>query len=213
MARVREESPATDQTGAEDGATAETPATETAKPAAKAKPAAPRAKRVAPAVIRKDADVRSSAPGKEGSVVFGGNGVAHVEQGEVVVETNLSGINKKAAMLKFMEEPVTIIIAEASDKNAEKAVFCKVNGRGPGPGGSPWLPRNMEITIPRKYVEVLARARPVRVQSVEKVNNETGERYMEQNKSSSDRYPFSVVQDANPAGREWLRSIRANRAG
>jgi hypothetical protein len=208
MARVREESPATDQASAEPGATA---ATETAKPAAKA--AAPRAKRVTPAVIRKDTDVRSVEAAKEGAVVFDGRGVAHVEQGDVVVETNLTGINEKAAMLKFMEEPVTIVIAEASDKNAEKAVFCKVNGRGPGPGGSPWLPRNMEITIPRKYVEVLVRARPIRVQSVEKVNPGTGERYMEQQKSSSDRYPFSVVRDDNPAGREWLRNLRANRAG
>jgi hypothetical protein len=222
MARVREgENPTSDSTA---GAPSETTTAETvaaapvqakgpAKPAQRVKKAANAApKRVVPTTIRKDTDVRDLPAGKEGSVTFSPSGVPIVEQGEVEVETNLTGFNEKAAKLKFLEEPVTIIISESTEKNPESHVFCKVNGRGPGPGGTPWIPRGVEVTVPRKFVEVLAKARPVRVSSQEGLNSQ-GERFIDNKKTSSERYPFQVTHDPNPNGIEWLRAIRARRAG
>jgi hypothetical protein len=177
-------------------------------------PAATTAKRArtAPVAPRKTVDTREIPTGSEGSVVFTNEGVAR-DAGDTEIDTNVGHFDEnKLAKLAFLEEPVTIIIAEASDKNQESHIFCAVNGVGPGPGGLPWLPRNIEITVARKYLEVLARARPVRVQTVERVNRDNGERYTEQKRSSSQRYPFQVIHDPNPRGRDWLKNLMLRRA-
>src|SRR5690606_30733327 len=107
----------------------------------------------------------------------------------------------------FLEEELTITIAEATDKNQERYVFCAINGKGPGPNGTPWLPRNTPIKIARKYVQMLAQSRPVRYRNNDYLDPTTGEHKSEQVASSATRYPCTVVHDPNPEGHAWLARI------
>lgn len=135
---------------------------------------------------------------------------ARKEEGVIEVQADVYGLNDKAANLAFFEEIVTINISEGAEKNAERHIFLSVNGQGPGPGGIPWVPRGQDIQLRRKFVSVLAGARPVRYVNYEDVAPD-GERQSKQRASSADRYPFQVVEDQNPRGREWLSKLRATR--
>ncbi|HYN54400.1 MAG TPA: hypothetical protein VES38_06820 [Methylotenera sp.] len=138
------------------------------------------------------------------------NGVRKDIGSDIEIQGDVHGFADKAAKLAFMEEPVTVMLSESTDKNPERYVFISVNGIGAGPQGHPWVPRGVEITIKRKYLNVLAGARQVRYTNYEFTNND-GERGSAQRAASADIYPFSVIEDQNPRGREWLKQLRASR--
>jgi hypothetical protein len=138
-------------------------------------------------------------------------GVKKVEEvSDIEIQGDVYGLINKAERLAFFEEVMTIHISEGAEKNAERHIFLSVNGVGPGPGGIPWVPRGMDIPIKRKFVAVLAGARTVRYVNYEEVSPD-GERQSKQRANSGDRYPFAVVYDPNPKGREWLSKLRASR--
>ena len=126
---------------------------------------------------------------------------------EIEVTNNLYSFNEKADMLKFMEEKVTINIAESTDPNAPSMIFCSVNGEGAGFNGIPWLPRGMDIVVKRKHVERLCRAKTTRYESKERMNA-AGEREIYYPSRTALANPFVVVEDT-PKGRQWLRGILA----
>lgn len=101
--------------------------------------------------------------------------------------------------LAFMEELVQVRVHETTEKNAEKVVDVYCNG----------IPqrfiRGVPIVVKRKYVEVLARAKPFTVTTPEIVDA-TGSRTTKIETSSALRYPFDM-QDRNPDGQRWLQSI------
>lgn len=210
MARV--ENPASTAADAQAEAKSETATPAKPKRVANSRSRSTKAKD-APAIIRKHTETDELPKASEGVVKFDNEGEKQVEGVDFELEHNVHNFTEKADKLKFLEEKVTIILAEGQEKNAETHVFLAVNGVGPGPDGLPWVPRNKEITIARKYLEVLARARGVRYKSVEATNND-GERTIENRASSSQRYPFTVLHDPNPRGRDWLRNLMASeRAG
>lgn len=103
------------------------------------------------------------------------------------------------AELKFMEEPVTIVLGRSSEKFAPQMHCFRVNGV------ARWIRVGIPTTIPRKYVEVIARAQPYSVET-EVIKHEAHE----ENKvirTASGKYPFSVVRDDNPRGFDWLSKI------
>jgi hypothetical protein len=141
------------------------------------------------------------------------NGIRKEEGSDIIIERDVMGLSTKAAELAFMEEDVKVILSEGTDKNAETHVFISVNGVGPGPGGVKWVPRGVEITMKRKFLNVLAGARQVKYTNYERVSPD-GERESNQRATSADRYPFQIIHDPNPRGIDWLRELRAtNRAG
>jgi hypothetical protein len=142
-----------------------------------------------------------------GEVFFQGGVKEDTDVGLIDVERNVHGLKEKAEALRFCEDILTINIHESSDQDApETHVFLSVNGRGAGPNGIPWVPRGQNVKVARKYVEVLARARPSKYGSVEKINS-IGEREVVYPRTSSLRYPFSVIEDPNPKGAAWLTTI------
>lgn len=170
------------------------------------------AKRAAPVTRRKVvAETQEMEVAPEATTAFTNDG-ERVDEIEIAVQGDLVNFKDKADRLAFLEEKLTIIINESSEKDAEKYVFCSVNGQGAGPGGVKWLPRNRELTIARKFVEVLAKARPVRYKSVDETLP-NGELASRQVGSSSQKYPFTVISDPNPKGREWLSKLLMRRAG
>lgn len=136
-------------------------------------------------------------------------GVEH----ESVIErvSDLSTVGDKAKMMKFMEEPVEIMINESTDPNAENAVFCAVNGEGAlvvKGHRTPWIPRGVAVTIRRKFVERLARARRIGIRTDE-VRDGNGDRTTAIRRSSALAYQFTVLRDENPNGSSWLRRVLA----
>lgn len=119
-----------------------------------------------------------------------------------------------AAQLAFMEEPVTIQIAEnssAADFPETHVPVC-VNGRGAEVlnGGKwievSWLPIAQIITTKRKYVEVLARSKSMIVNTKhDDANVERPRNWVERRNKS--QYPLSIIEDKNPRGHEWLSRI------
>lgn len=119
-----------------------------------------------------------------------------VEEGIQVVDE--SSLGDYAKELAFMEEPVTVMIHESTDQNAEPIVDLYCNG----------VPqrfiRGVPVTVKRKYVQILCDARQTSIQTMTGVQgNQVINRI---NKHTATRYPFSVVEDQNRRGPEWLRA-------
>jgi hypothetical protein len=118
-----------------------------------------------------------------------------------------------ADALAFMEEPVTIRIEENSRSDfPETHVPVAVNGKEAEvlQNGQwlaiGWLPVGVPLTTKRKYVEVLARAKPDAIRTVHDDANVERPRNTVQRRTSSS-YPLSVIRDDNPRGHEWLSRI------
>lgn len=218
MTRVKTESTAAENAGAaQDNQAADTSktteaATEASASATKATKPGPKPKastaKSNPFTTTKTTEAAALTTAAEGDVTFDNGGEKIItgigdDSAEIEIEQANAG---RIAALAFLEQPVTIRIHGTTDDNAEQMIFCQVNGQGAGPNGIPYLPREIEVTIKRKFVEVLARARPVKVKHSERFNPESGERESVLNTKSSLLYPFDVVKDSDQ-GRAWLAGI------
>lgn len=102
----------------------------------------------------------------------------------------------------FMHEPVTILVHTTGVKGELDVITPMVNQLN-----QPII-RGVNTTVKRKYVEALARARTTTV--TQKQNPFYKDR-IENIETTTMSYPFSVIDDANPNGREWLESIMKQR--
>ena len=101
--------------------------------------------------------------------------------------------------LAFMDEPVTVRLEPSSEKFAPRHLPFWVNGI------ARWLTVGQNETVKRSYVEVIARAQPVDIQTrVGNPGDERPDNVVERYRRC--KYPFSVVQDT-PKGHDWLRRI------
>lgn len=127
---------------------------------------------------------------------------------DFVLETpDTDDINSPAFKAKqdhemFMKEKVTISIGTTNDKFADKIFNISVNG-------TPFtFIRGNEYTVPRYVVEGLCRCKPIHYDNEEYVDTD-GTKKVRQPSSTGLRYDFSVIEDRNPRGRAWLRSVLA----
>lgn len=118
-----------------------------------------------------------------------------------------------ASALAFMEEPVTIRLEPSGDRNSVNVFPVWVNGKGAEVfENGRWreigyLPVGQVITVRRKVIEVIARAK------VDNIQTDVTDRESERPNNTIQRYTtavhsFSVLQDANPRGVAWLTEIR-----
>lgn len=119
------------------------------------------------------------------------------EEGVEVVPS-ATGLKEYARELAFMEEPVEINIHESADPNAEPIVDLYCNGIAQR------VIRGVPITVKRKYVQVLTMARHTAMSTDTRVEGENVVNRV--NRRTALRYPFSVIRDDNPRGRDWLRA-------
>jgi hypothetical protein len=138
-------------------------------------------------------------------------------------ETSIEAIDKPlesdyAQALLMAEDPITIQIEPGQDENAPRVVDCWVNGKGAevlDPRTGKWmelncLPIGGPITTKRKYVEVLARAK------FDNIQTKTGDMTQElpENRivrNTGRKAVFSVLEDRNPKGRDWLVRLMSER--
>lgn len=101
--------------------------------------------------------------------------------------------------LAFFAEPVTIRLEPSSERFAPTIIPFYVNGI------ARWVRTGQNETLKRSYVEVIARAQPVDIQThVGSTAEENPENTVQRYRRC--KYPFSVVQDT-PKGHDWLRRV------
>jgi len=112
---------------------------------------------------------------------------------------------EKMAMLKFFNEDVVIRIATTTDKNAEQIFELSVNGR------SELFRRGEKKKVKRYFVDRLLRLKQTTYTQRE-VANDQGERQYVNVPHTTLRYDFSVEEDPNPMGKDWLKHTLAEAA-
>ena len=68
-----------------------------------------------------------------------------------------------------------------------------------------WLPRGRAISIPRKFIESLARYE-LSFASEQSKDPNSDEGFVQRQRASQP-YPFTVIRDDNPKGRAWLERM------
>lgn len=150
--------------------------------------------------------------GKLGDVKFDEANERVEGSSDIAIQGDMVNFNEKAAKLSFMEEQLKVIIYEDTNQNnPEPMVFLAVNGEGAGPHKTPWVPRGVEVTIKRKFVERLLRAKPTSFKSIIR-QNAMGDKEAVYQRSSALKYPFSVIHDPNPRGASWMKQVMAEAA-
>lgn len=126
-----------------------------------------------------------------------------IDRESIEIEPVVSSLTKSDFdEMMFMEELVKIRVEPLQEKNPRKMIDLYVNGKAEWvPVGRPWIMR-------RKYVEVLARSKPMSVQTKHESAEESLNPQNEVIRTTSSQFPFSVIQDT-PQGIEWLNRIMA----
>lgn len=109
-----------------------------------------------------------------------------------------------AADEAFMNEHVTIHVHATTDENQPPYVVVNVNGTNQP------IPRGVNASVRRKYVEVLARMKETRY--TQYTPNPAAPDQVEMKARHGLCYPFDLVNDANPRGRAWLQNVLAEPA-
>ena len=123
------------------------------------------------------------------------------DRSEILIADASTLAGDYAAALAFNEELVTILLHRGREKNAPTAEMVAVNG------DIKWLRVDHPVRIARKFVENLARAQPINV------NTRSGETdgdalvFNLTDRNLSSLVSFSVLEDKNPRGREWLTRV------
>jgi hypothetical protein len=139
--------------------------------------------------------------GAAGDVHMETTGAPALMRPEVEVETRMPPL---ALMdeLKFMEELIQVEVHPANEQYPEPCISVWNDGR------HQLFIRGHKQIVKRKFVEVLARSKPITYQNVEYVD-EQGNRRVKYPMRTNLRFPFVVLRDANPRGAEWLKKVLA----
>lgn len=176
-------------------------------------PKAPARKRIEPAskaLTEHEVDARSIEMPDAGEVKF------TREDGEIkkVVEHDLddqghdielisdfSNLDSKIAKLKFLEEPIKIMIQQTAESNGNSPVFLQHNNEPALGVNGPWLERGVVYTVKRRFAEVLFNAKTSSYGNVESVDD--GVRGYVYPQSRTLKYPFSIMEDKSPLSAQW----------
>lgn len=108
---------------------------------------------------------------------------------------------EKAEQMMFDEEPVQIMVMPSQSTYPDHTFCVGVNGR------MRMITRGKRQWLPRKYVEVLLRAKISTYGNFETRNPMTNELTVSNPETKSHRYPLQVIQDKNPLGARWLERV------
>jgi len=123
--------------------------------------------------------------------------IGEAEPIEVVSEKHFV---QAAALEKFMNDIITIVVHQSSEDGSLDFAPVQVNGLN-----QPML-RGAESKVKRKYVEALARTRTTKY--VQQVIDPTRPENIQMRELCTLSYPFAVIHDpAGDVGRRWLEEI------
>lgn len=138
----------------------------------------------------------------DGNRVIGGTVELIGDQPIESVSTQEFG--REIAEEAFMNEPVTVLLADTTDDSAPTHGVFSVNGTN-----QPVL-RGVPTIIKRKYLEVIARCRETKYN--QRTINPMEPDRIEMVARHAFSYPFQVLDDKNPKGNAWLKSVMADPA-
>lgn len=121
-------------------------------------------------------------------------------QGFDVVKGHVS--KEKLDNLAFMEDVLTVVVHDSTNENDEPIPRVWNGGR------SQAFIRGKEQEVKRKFVEVLARLKYTKY-TQRLVKDATGADTYVQIPHTALRYPFAVIRDPSPKGKEWLKNALA----
>ena len=104
----------------------------------------------------------------------------------------------------FMNEMVTVMVADTTDENVNPMPTPSVNGVMQP------IMRGVPTRVKRKYLEVLARCKETKYS--QRTANPMEPDRIEMIPRTAFTYPFSVVEDLNPKGNAWLKAVMAEAA-
>lgn len=109
-------------------------------------------------------------------------------------------VRSSADIEAFMQDELVIVIHKSTDKNAVERVPVGVNGE------TAWLPRDMKLRIPRKFVERLARAQEATFRTDDNPDPRMDEGKIIR-RTNGQVFPFQVLHDPSPRGAAWLAKV------
>ena len=129
-----------------------------------------------------------------------------IEDDQPIVETVAESrdFSQLAADEAFMNELVTVHVHSTTDENQAPQFILNCNG-----GNQPVV-RGVDITIRRKYVEIMARMKETKYTQV--TPNPAAPDVSEMRARHGLVFPFNLVNDPNPRGRAWLENVLAEPA-
>ncbi len=104
----------------------------------------------------------------------------------------------KIDQMKFDEEQIEIMVMPSQSHYPDHTFTIGVNGR------LRVIVRGTKQWMPRKYVEVLLRAKISSYGNFERRNEYNGELEIVNAETKSHRYPLQILTDKNPKGHAWL---------
>ena len=115
---------------------------------------------------------------------------------EKVSESDFSSAAKLSA---FMNEILTVVVADDAGENSIEVPCVNVNGLNQA------FIRGQVQKVKRKYVEQLARTRVTKYE--QKTPDPSKPENIQMVEKTALKYPFTVMFDPSPNGREWLQAI------
>lgn len=136
------------------------------------------------------------------------------DRSDTIVAAPVGAADKSyQAQIAFNEEPVTIRIEPSTDKNATlmHPIWCNGKGAEVLLNGKwcevTYIPVDVEVTLKRKYVAILASAKTDTVNTVKgSVTDENPQNRI--TRITTAVATFSVTEDKNPRGHAWLTELR-----
>jgi len=125
--------------------------------------------------------------------------IGETEPIEKVAEDNFV---KAAELEAFMNDSLTIVVHPTTEDGSLDVLTPTVNGLN-----QPII-RGVQSKIKRKYIEALARCRTTKY--VQQVMDPSRPENIQMTERTAITYPFSVIHDPSPVGRQWLESILAS---
>lgn len=122
---------------------------------------------------------------------------------QVAAPSGGGGDKKQFEELKFNEEFVEVMVHESTDPNAENPVFTACNGV------TQYFYRGQVQRVRRKYLAILASCKEHAIRTQE-YTQQDGARATKIVRTSSLKYPFSVISDTNKRGAAWLKALLAS---
>jgi len=129
-----------------------------------------------------------------------------IEDDQPIVETVAESrdFSQLAADEAFMNELVTVHVHSTTDENQAPQFILNCNGVNQP------VVRGVDITIRRKYVEIMARMKETKYTQV--TPNPAAPDVSEMRARHGLVFPFNLVNDPNPRGRAWLENVLAEPA-
>lgn len=127
--------------------------------------------------------------------------LGEIGEGEPIECVTEKDFTRAVELEVFMNDILTVIVHQSTEEGALDFAPPQVNGLN-----QPIL-RGAESKVKRKYIEALARCRTTKY--VQQVIDSSKPENIQMVERTQLTYPFAVLDDPNPNGKQWLDSILA----